>query len=441
MIRTADTKSFALQRNESNEDTICMMARGSSTKTEEEPLWVKRRRAGLISPKKQPKHFVPVTDTQPNSEGKKVTITPVKQKAVLRSDTQSNRFSPRHENVNFTPETPSSWSRKVKMTKMNFTGRPFPAATFLPTAPFVDSPRSTIPVVKMHDFASQRNNAKWMNDDNLLNIPVFQKRVEPYAILIQTHVRSMLARKSYRVTRENHAATTIQRIFRGHTVLITGSLQKFRAAKSIQKYARGHLGRLMGRMKKLEKHLNEVREDHAIQLQQIEKEKQEFFFKLNNDAEQDPAEEKFQLAHETVAALRESNRRLREENKELMADSHQLVQYHRTTEQATIQCFRNIDHLKQTIQKLVTDQQNLKIITGEFEKKFEEVAETAKHIDDMIAFERKISKIYIARIKDQITIINGVCGDKELANSIRIAALTGLEASKASLDGSLHKSK
>ena len=458
MIGVGYETRVLLERNESNENVICDLTASTQRDKDEQSTWGQYGRwAGIASPTKQEsKQFLPGGNSSANNGATGMTASFFPEKTTVPTDI------PPHQSPSLsrtfhgrTTPSPSRWSKKLKTP--NVPSRVTTGSTLgLPSPPLTcSSTYSRRKVVKMDDFAAQRG-ALWMKDNNLLTTPVFQKRVNPYAILIQACVRRMLAMKDFHRMRKNQAATNIQRIFRGYTLsqtwyrfyctfkaarsiqkmtrglLTRRSLRENQAAVTIQRFSRGYMGRLVAKVNRLEKQLASIQAAHAEELDEIRQNKEEFFAspQLLMDAKFLRTNRQAKLAQETISALRANNRALRKENKTLTEQCQVLNDCAIRRTHETAQRGKNIIMLKTMIEKLDKDQKRLLYVSGEFEKTFEETVERVKQVEDMIKFERKISNMYVQRIKEQITLIYDVCDDRDLADSIRRGALSNLEASK-----------
>ena len=136
-----------------------------------------------------------------------------------------------------------------------------------------------------------------MKDSSLCCTPVFRKRLDRAAGIIQSLTRGVLTRKMLYEQRRNMAAVEIQRVVRGSqqqkvwakfytTVKAAQRIQKIYrgglarqfyrsnvAATQIQRIVRGFVGRLNYQVRRLENMLATVRTEHREEMDQISKDK------------------------------------------------------------------------------------------------------------------------------------------------------------------------
>lgn len=451
-----------LNRTNSEDHTLSALAEyAHSEKVERNPFREAPRRGftpSSINKKQQrPQHFVPMNDQAEKVEQRK-RLSPVKKEnfdSSVKSKRASQLYNPSdlQSPVQRTLQAYGVSSRTLMFPKSASKKDIFSSSSILPEPPLC-SPRSVTDIVLMDDVAVNAAGAEWMNDQHLYNTPVFQKRLGRPAIVIQSHVRRMLAHNAYQMHRRNEAAVQIQRMARGATNrkswldfyakfqaarviqkvsrggLMRDALRARLAAIHIQRMARGFADRLKAKVLRLENLLATVQSEHAKELTMIQQNKKkqiEEVIPSTLKKSQQKKDQKAQLAQEMVTELRKNNRRLREQNARLEVQCEEIGKRNRRAEAATKKCFGHMDELKVTVAKLEADQKKIMMANLHFEKKVDEMTKVIRQYDEMIEFERKVGSIYMNTIKDQIQQIHSVCTDKELVSSIHGNTIASIE--------------
>jgi len=357
---------------------------------------------------------------------------------------------------------PSAGSSRVISTPKIGSSKNVIQSHDLPEPPF-RSPRSVTDVVRIEDVSVNMTGARWMNDYSLCITPVFHKRLSRPVVIIQSHVRRLLASNTYQAKRRNMSAIQIQRMARGMTKrksclhlqagfkaaqliqrvvrggLLRVALRTTHAVTHIQRVARGFVHRLKVKVLRLENVLAAARSEHAKELEIIQKNKERDISKdiasqVNNIRQE--KQKQAQLAADTITELRKNNRHLREQNAQLEVQCEELAERNERSTKVANQCAQHIEDLNTAVKKLEADQKKLMMLNGHYEKKLADVLQMIERYDELIEYERKVSSIYVNTIKDHIKQINKVCTDKNLANSIRNETISNIEKLRTQVQAS-----
>lgn len=337
----------------------------------------------------------------------------------------------------------------------------------LPSPPLYSMPKCRKHVSALGDSShsvgdSISRGIEWMQDSSLLSTPVFHKRLSRPAVQIQSLFRGVQARRALRQRAQIQAAVKLQAMLRGKQqerlysqqraarhatvnlqkvtrgMLVRLKIARTDAVTQLQRIGRGYLARLQVQVVRLERTLASIRLDHQRELEEIEEHKQvnlapwtkKYQDIIEENWEEDEAEAR--KVHALIVEHRDDNRTVRAQNQDIQERNIFLAEQNKRTLELTEQMNANIAELQEAIARFEEEQGMLRHICAKFEQHKTDYEVALAVLDERIACEKKLGKLYMDAVLGMVQHVNENCSNKYLAHTIHHHAR--LELEKLELD-------
>ena len=385
-------------------------------------------------------------------------------KRNLSFRTLAQRFAAKNRNKDTAPQNQSQVFEKQQ--RRNSTGFYDPRMTPSFAAPAIAQKSVTVDVSS--PIRPSRRSSINYNEINTIPLvsPIPTTKVfTPLSSPVKGNQNEYLNNNKVFQKRYNTAATTLQRVYRGHVqrhevarlrsalriqsivreFVQRRKVQKHNVATLIQRMFRGFATRQRSKVYQLEYQLYHIQQCHARELQDIQNRKEEELRCINKVIGQEHIkymEEKQKLektindANRIIKHLRKENKKIRDKNETLRVAIDQLIEENEMLEQQAHEYklfAANLDQMK----LLNNENEALISVIAQFEHRKQQFDEAIEKRDEFIMYENQMGRLYLHQIQEMVALVEETCIDPYLVAYIEELCIkcnlpgTGLEASVA----------